>query len=246
MKGRKVAGTVNNDNHDGTFNVSFDEASLNYSNHNVGLLDDLYWIHMLVYYRWLVSSARENHFFLTFSSAICGTDPPCDLSDSWITVAGTQPQLAEGNMNEGTSVSDDAKETSFAWRGGQDRQTTGIWMWSEPFIRTTSNGEKIALLLMDTQGMFDHQTWITLTSQIFGLSTFISFYQVRQVSVFVYYCKSRKLNISLICWIRLYIILQEIRRRGNRILLSNLFVMLVASVTSICIIAGNISLRVLL
>jgi hypothetical protein len=54
-------------------------------------------------------------------------------------------------------------------------------MWSEPFIRTTkaSGGEKLAVLLMDTQGMFDNETTMTLTAQIFGLSTLVSSFQVR-------------------------------------------------------------------
>jgi len=54
-------------------------------------------------------------------------------------------------------------------------------MWSEPFIRTTkaSGGEKLAILLMDTQGMFDNETTMTLTAQIFGLSTLVSSFQVR-------------------------------------------------------------------
>ena len=32
-------------------------------------------------------------------------------------------------------------------------------------------GEKVAILLMDTQGMFDNETTMNLTAQIFGLST---------------------------------------------------------------------------
>lgn len=38
--------------------------------------------------------------------------------------------------NDGSEVKKDA---SFAWRGGQERQTTGIWMWSEPFIRRSQS-----------------------------------------------------------------------------------------------------------
>eukprot|EP01035_Chromulina_nebulosa_P035352 gene35352-47505_t len=55
---------------------------------------------------------------------------------------------------------------NFVWRGGKERQTTGVWIWSEPFIRD-SNGEKIALLLMDTQGIFDNETPMKVTAQIF-------------------------------------------------------------------------------
>ncbi len=39
--------------------------------------------------------------------------------------------------------------------------------------------ESVAIVLMDTQGMFDHDTSMALTAQIFGLSTFVSSYQVR-------------------------------------------------------------------
>lgn len=90
-------------------------------------------------------------------------------------------------MNEGgwslvnSGKDEDApRQRSFAWRGGQQRQTTGIWMWSEPFFRETSasKGDKIAILLMDTQGMFDNETTMTLTAQIFGLSTLVSSFQV--------------------------------------------------------------------
>lgn len=73
----------------------------------------------------------------------------------------------------------ESKPQSFAWRGGQERQTTGIWMWSEPFLRTDSSGQQIAVLLMDTQGMFDNETTMSLTAQIFGLSTLVSSFQVR-------------------------------------------------------------------
>lgn len=96
-------------------------------------------------------------------------------------------ELSEGNCNEGEwSIVDPVvskKKSSFAWRGGVERQTTGIWMWSEPFFRSTSasGGEKFAILLMDTQGMFDNETTMTLTAQIFGLSTLVSSFQVRNL-----------------------------------------------------------------
>lgn len=69
---------------------------------------------------------------------------------------------------------------NFVWKGGKERQTTGVWIWSEPFIRESANskGEKIALLLMDTQGIFDNETPMKVTAQIFGLSTLVSSFQV--------------------------------------------------------------------
>ena len=49
-------------------------------------------------------------------------------------------------------------------------------MWSHPFF---VNG--IAVLLVDTQGMFDNETTMSLTASIFGLSTLLSSYQIYNV-----------------------------------------------------------------
>lgn len=91
-------------------------------------------------------------------------------------------------MNEAWNLVDTASDAgsrtetqSFGWRGGQDRQTTGIWMWSEPILRSTASGEPLAVLLMDTQGMFDNETTMTLTAQIFGLSTLVASFQIYNV-----------------------------------------------------------------
>jgi len=75
----------------------------------------------------------------------------------------------------------------FSWRGGAERDTTGIWMWSQPFIlpwkTNTETGatENIAVMLVDSQGMFDHETTVGLTAAIFGLSTLLSSYQIYNV-----------------------------------------------------------------
>lgn len=76
--------------------------------------------------------------------------------------------------------------SGFHWKGGSERNTTGIWMWSEPFfLEANSPGnasnEPIALVLMDTQGMFDHETSMELTASIFGLSTLVSSFQIYNV-----------------------------------------------------------------
>lgn len=74
----------------------------------------------------------------------------------------------------------------FDWRGGAERNTTGIWMWSQPsFLRRsnheTGEDEDVAVVLVDTQGMFDHETTMSLTASIFGLSTLLSSYQIYNV-----------------------------------------------------------------
>eukprot|EP00584_Thalassiosira_punctigera_P008504 CAMPEP_0172531176 /NCGR_PEP_ID=MMETSP1067-20121228/4678_1 /TAXON_ID=265564 ORGANISM="Thalassiosira punctigera, Strain Tpunct2005C2" /NCGR_SAMPLE_ID=MMETSP1067 /ASSEMBLY_ACC=CAM_ASM_000444 /LENGTH=690 /DNA_ID=CAMNT_0013315525 /DNA_START=49 /DNA_END=2121 /DNA_ORIENTATION=+ len=72
-------------------------------------------------------------------------------------------------------------EGSFDWRGGKERNTTGMWMWSDPYFLPRSAGDEVAILLVDTQGMFDHETTVGLTAAIFGLSTLLSSYQIYNV-----------------------------------------------------------------
>lgn len=47
-------------------------------------------------------------------------------------------------------------------------------MWSRPFIRTLPSGEKVAVILMDTQGLYDGKVNKMITTAIFALSTLIS------------------------------------------------------------------------
>ena len=77
---------------------------------------------------------------------------------------------------------EDAPLEGFSWRGGSDRDTTGIMMWSEPFIVPMRSGEEIAILLMDTQGAFDSESTVKDCATIFALSTMISSVQVKIIS----------------------------------------------------------------
>ena len=65
---------------------------------------------------------------------------------------------------------------AFEWKAGSERHTTGVWMWSEPL-----QYKGTTILLVDTQGMFDHETTMALTASIFGLSTLLSSYQIYNV-----------------------------------------------------------------
>lgn len=47
---------------------------------------------------------------------------------------------------------------AFSWRNGQDPETIGIWMWPEIFTHIQPDGEKVAIILIDTQGIFDSQS----------------------------------------------------------------------------------------
>jgi atlastin len=67
----------------------------------------------------------------------------------------------------------DELESTFTFRGGSKRETTGIFMWSEPFI-IKKDGHEVAVLLMDTQGSFDNQTTMQENAIVFALSTLLS------------------------------------------------------------------------
>ena len=95
----------------------------------------------------------------------------------WLTFEG--PEL-EGNAAAGAPDYRVAggRAAGFKWKYGNTRMTTGMWLWSEPFFRKTATGKRVAVLLLDTQGLFDGKTTQLITTQIFGLSTLISSYQI--------------------------------------------------------------------
>ncbi|KAL4612860.1 atlastin-2-like isoform X3 [Arapaima gigas] len=68
--------------------------------------------------------------------------------------------------------------TGFTWRGGCERETTGIQVWSEVFVVDKPDGSKVAVLLVDTQGAFDSQSTIKDCATVFALSTMTSSVQV--------------------------------------------------------------------
>ncbi|GFN99090.1 Atlastin-3, partial [Plakobranchus ocellatus] len=73
---------------------------------------------------------------------------------------------------------EEAPLEGFSWRGGSERDTTGILMWSEPFIVKNRSGEEVVVLLMDTQGAFDSESTVKDCATIFALSTMLSSVQV--------------------------------------------------------------------
>ncbi|XP_066595358.1 atlastin isoform X2 [Prorops nasuta] len=72
--------------------------------------------------------------------------------------------------------------SGFSWRGGSERDTTGILMWSKVFPGTLPNGEKVAVILMDTQGAFDSQSTVRDCATVFALSTMLSSVQIYNLS----------------------------------------------------------------
>ncbi|KAF5395882.1 Atlastin [Paragonimus heterotremus] len=69
----------------------------------------------------------------------------------------------------------------FPWCGGSRRLTTGILLWSEPFLIKLSSGEEAAVLFMDTQGAFDSLSTVRQCATVFALSTMLSSIQIYNI-----------------------------------------------------------------
>ncbi|CAH1102878.1 unnamed protein product [Psylliodes chrysocephalus] len=78
--------------------------------------------------------------------------------------------------------SEDAPLEGFSWKGGSERDTTGILMWSEVYTTELSTGEKVAVLLIDTQGTWDSKSTVKECATIFALSTMLSSVQIYNLS----------------------------------------------------------------
>ncbi|CAM9987697.1 unnamed protein product [Ectocarpus fasciculatus] len=72
----------------------------------------------------------------------------------------------------------------FVNKGGHKPHTQGMHIWSKPFTKRTGRGKKneMAVLLVDTQGTFDHDTSTLLQGSLFGLSTTLSSCQIYNVN----------------------------------------------------------------
>lgn len=80
------------------------------------------------------------------------------------------PWLTASEFVEGAN---DKAPSGFRFRGGMDACTEGIWVWSEPFPKMI-NGEKVMLILMDTQGAWDSELTQEQSATIFGLTAVLS------------------------------------------------------------------------
>ncbi|XP_031634116.1 atlastin-like [Contarinia nasturtii] len=64
--------------------------------------------------------------------------------------------------------------SGFKWRGGKKIETTGIWMWSDVYTHDFDNGDKVAIIVLDTQGIFDGRSNVQDYTQTFALSMMLS------------------------------------------------------------------------
>lgn len=69
----------------------------------------------------------------------------------------------------------------FPWKSSTKRETTGIIFWSDIFLYDSPKGDRIAIYLMDTQGLFDHSSTPTDNIRIFSLSALVSSVQIMNI-----------------------------------------------------------------
>ncbi|XP_039967539.1 atlastin-like [Bactrocera tryoni] len=88
-------------------------------------------------------------------------------------------KYVHNNLSEKDWLGDEnAQLKGFSWRGGSQRDTTGILIWSDIFLYDHPNGDKVAIILMDTQGTFDCDSTMKDCANVFALSTMISSVQI--------------------------------------------------------------------
>lgn len=103
---------------------------------------------------------------------------PVSSTDSIAGAASTAPT----GIDESWLGGDDVPLAGFSWRGGSERETTGILMWSDIFVHDYANGQKVAVMLLDTQGTFDSQSTVRDCATVFALSTMLSSVQIFNLS----------------------------------------------------------------
>lgn len=86
--------------------------------------------------------------------------------------------IQKGSNNEWMGSNTDPLQ-GFSWQSGTKRVTAGVMVWSDFFLFTKdTTGEDIAVVIMDTQGLFDNKTSPVQNSSIFALGTLISSIQI--------------------------------------------------------------------
>jgi atlastin len=66
----------------------------------------------------------------------------------------------------------------FTFKHGRTAHTKGVHMWSDIFLYDAPDGEKIAIVLIDTQGLFEPTRPTRENTRIFGLSNLIASIQI--------------------------------------------------------------------
>ena len=66
------------------------------------------------------------------------------------------------------------KNDGFQFKSGRTRETTGINVWSEPYVIQTKAGKDIAIIVMDSQGLYDQETSANDNVKLFTMVSMMS------------------------------------------------------------------------
>lgn len=111
----------------------------------------------------VVITNEENHSFILDDDALSGVLLKPEVADKKVAIVSVTGAFRKGKSfllnfflrflqsqkNETDlkrwleSTADESDLGGFSWRGGCERETTGILLWSEPFITTLPSGEKV-------------------------------------------------------------------------------------------------------
>jgi atlastin len=77
--------------------------------------------------------------------------------------------------------------SGFSWSSGSRQDTSGIAIWNDVFLHTdSSTGDKLAIVIIDTQGLLNADADLVHNSRMFALSSLISSIQVVNINEAVY------------------------------------------------------------
>ncbi|KAF1384864.1 hypothetical protein PFLUV_G00124610 [Perca fluviatilis] len=144
----------------------------------------------------IVTVCKEEHSFALDTEALARVLLAPEVRDKHVVVLSVAGAFRKGKSflldfmlrymyrkdDENWLGEDDEPLTGFSWRGGSEPETTGIQLWSEVFLIKKSDGTKVAVVLMDTQGAFDNQSTVKDCATIFALSTMTSSIQIYNLS----------------------------------------------------------------
>ena len=82
----------------------------------------------------------------------------------------------KNSVEQGTHawLHDVEKNSGFQFRSGRLRDTVGITVWSKPFVFNRSDGRRVALLIMDSQGLYDASTNSNDNVRLFTMVSLLS------------------------------------------------------------------------
>lgn len=106
---------------------------------------------------------KGKSFILNFFLRYLKADPEQQENGNWLNM--------EQEVNDG-----------FEWKNGSRAHTSGILIWPEIFYQTNDDGNRIAIILMDTQGVFAPNSTNIENVGIFAFSTMLTSVQIFNVS----------------------------------------------------------------